>query len=143
MADDAWDGLLKNGLRLTRQRRVIAEKLSKEPCRHLTAEVLHAELKAAGEQLSLATVYNALREFSKAGLIRQIPARCGPAQFDIRPGNHHHFFIPAEGRCIDIEPAEVSLSRFPRPPSGYRIAAIDVTIHLEPALAPNPEATDV
>ncbi|MFN3567212.1 MAG: outer-membrane lipoprotein carrier protein LolA, partial [Burkholderiaceae bacterium] len=40
--------------------------------RHVTAESLHAAAMAAGEPVSLATVYNTLRAFCEAGLINEI-----------------------------------------------------------------------
>lgn len=132
MRDDLLSAIAGAGFRMTRQRRIIAAYLDQDPCRHLTAEVLHQELLAIGQSLSLATIYNTLREFARLGLIRQVPSGGGPAQFDVRPGNHHHFHIKAEGRVIDIPEDAIRFDCLPLPPEGYRIMAVDVTLHLEP-----------
>ncbi|MGN6536012.1 MAG: Fur family transcriptional regulator, partial [Mesorhizobium sp.] len=58
------------GLRPTRQRVALAELLFAKGDRHLSAEELHEEAQVAGVPVSLATVYNALHQFTQAGLLR-------------------------------------------------------------------------
>ena len=58
------------GLRPTRQRVALADLLFAKGDRHLSAEELHEEALAAGVPVSLATVYNALHQFTQAGLLR-------------------------------------------------------------------------
>ena len=58
------------GLRPTRQRIALAELLFAKGDRHLSAEDLHEEALTAGVPVSLATVYNALNQFTQAGLLR-------------------------------------------------------------------------
>ena len=53
------------GLRPTRQRVALADLLFAKGDRHLSAEELHEEALAAGVPVSLATVYNALHQFTK------------------------------------------------------------------------------
>ena len=66
-------GLLRDaGLRPTRQRIALATLLYSKGDRHVTAELLHEEAVEAGEQVSLATVYNTLHQFQEAGLLREI-----------------------------------------------------------------------
>jgi Fur family iron response transcriptional regulator len=62
--------LRKAGLRPTRQRMVLGRLLFGSGDRHVTAEQLHAEVAAFGEHVSLATVYNTLHQFKRAGLVR-------------------------------------------------------------------------
>jgi hypothetical protein len=57
--------LRQAGLRPTRQRVVLARLLFEGGHRHVTAESLHDEVKAARTPVSLATVYNALNQFSR------------------------------------------------------------------------------
>ena len=70
--------------------------------RHVTAEMLHEEAVQAGERVSLATVYNTLHQFKRAGLLREIAIGGQRAYFDTNTSNHNHFFVEAEGRLIDI-----------------------------------------
>ena len=64
--------LREAGLRPTRQRVALARVLFGERHRHVTAESLHAEVKATRIPVSLATVYNALNQFREAGLLRAV-----------------------------------------------------------------------
>ena len=57
------------GLRPTRQRLALARLLHEGGNRHLSAEQLHEEARAAKVRVSLATVYNALHQFTAAGLL--------------------------------------------------------------------------
>ena len=58
--------LREAGLRPTRQRVALARLLFEGDHRHVTAESLHAEVKATRMPVSLATVYNALNQFRDA-----------------------------------------------------------------------------
>ena len=65
--------LLKQaGLRPTRQRMALGTLLFEAGDRHVTAELLHAEAVAVGHHVSLATVYNTLHQFKRAGLLREL-----------------------------------------------------------------------
>ncbi len=60
------------GLRPTRQRVALATLLVGDgQNRHITAESLFAAAAAAGEKVSLATVYNTLRAFCEGGLVQE------------------------------------------------------------------------
>ena len=66
------------GLRPTRQRLVLGRLLFESGDRHVTAEQLHAEVAALGEHVSLATVYNTLHQFKRAGLVRELAIELAP-----------------------------------------------------------------
>ena len=70
--------------------------------RHLSAEELHEEALAAGVPVSLATVYNALHQFTEAGLLRILAVEGSKTYFDTNTSDHHHFFIEGENRIFDI-----------------------------------------
>ena len=89
-------------LRPTRQRVAIGKLLFAGRDRHVTAEMLHEEVAAAGERISLATVYNTLHQFERAGLVRELAIDGAKTYFDTNTSNHNHFFIESEGRVIDI-----------------------------------------
>src|SRR5262249_2731190 len=63
--------LRQAGLRPTRQRLCLARLLFEPGDRHVTAEQLHSEANAARVEVSLATVYNTLHQFTEAGLLRE------------------------------------------------------------------------
>jgi Fur family transcriptional regulator, iron response regulator len=119
------------GLRPTRQRVAIGRLLFGAAYRHVTADDLLQEANLAGETLSLATIYNTLGHFSEAGLIRRISVDDERAHFDTDTGNHHHFYIEAEGRVVDVPPGGISVDRLPAPPEGYEISRVDVVVRLK------------
>ncbi len=124
------DILRSAGLRPTRQRLLLGGLLFGSGDRHVSAESLHAEVVAGGEQVSLATVYNTLHQFTEAGLLRELAVDGSKAYFDTNISNHNHFYVEAEGKLIDIPGDNVRVDGLPEPPEGMRISHIDVVVRL-------------
>lgn len=118
------------GLRPTRQRIALAELLFAKGDRHLSAEELHEEALAAGVPVSLATVYNALHQFTQAGLLRILAVEGAKTYFDTNTSDHHHFFIEGENRVFDIATGPVTVTNLPQPPEGMEIANVDIVVRL-------------
>ncbi len=117
-------------LRPTRQRVALGRLLFSGQDRHVTAEMLHEEVSDAGERISLATVYNTLHQFERAGLIRELSIDGAKTYFDTNTSNHNHFYIESEGRVIDIPGEGLSVLGVPPPPEGTRISHVDVIVRL-------------
>ena len=124
------DRLRGAGLRPTRQRLALADLLFANGDRHVTAEVLHLEAVAAGERVSLATVYNTLHQFTDVGLLRQVAVDGSKTYFDTNTTAHHHFFVEGDNALVDIPGAEELVSKMPVAPAGYEIARVDVVVRL-------------
>jgi Fur family iron response transcriptional regulator len=120
------------GLRPTRQRVALAHLLFAKGDRHLSAEELHEEAQAAGVPVSLATIYNALHQFTDAGLLRILAVEGSRTYFDTNTSDHHHFFVEGENRIFDIVSGPVCITSLPDPPEGMEIANVDVVIRLRP-----------
>lgn len=118
------------GLRPTRQRLALGRLLFRGCDRHVTAERLHGEALAARVQVSLATVYNTLRQFEAAGLLREVAIEPGRLWFDTNVGPHHHFFHEGTGELSDIPEGAVSLDVVPTVPPGSRITRVDVIVRV-------------
>ncbi len=118
------------GLRPTRQRIALAALLFGSGDRHVTAEALHLEAVAAGERVSLATVYNTLHQFRSAGLLRELAVDGTRTYFDTNTSNHNHYFVESAGQLIDIPSDQIRVDGLPEPPAGMRIAHIDVVVRL-------------
>ncbi len=118
------------GLRPTRQRLALSRLLHDGGDRHISAEQLHEEALAAGVRVSLATVYNALHQFTAAGLLREIVVEPGRSYFDTNVADHHHFYFEDSGRLEDIPADKVRVSSLPKPPKGTRLARVDVIIRV-------------
>ena len=125
------DRLKTAGLRPTRQRLALAKLLFGRGNRHLTAEQLHAEAACERVPVSLATVYNALHQFTGAGLLREVVVEPGRSYFDTNVEEHHHFFHQASGLLEDIPGDQVGLRGMPAAPSGTKVARVDVIIRLD------------
>src|ERR1044071_105045 len=113
------------GLRPTRQRMALGWILFAKGDRHLTAEMLYEEATKAKVPVSLATVYNALHQFT------QVAVDGSKTYFDTNVSDHHHFFVEGENALVDIPNAEVALDRMPSAPPGYEVARIDVVVRLK------------
>jgi Fur family iron response transcriptional regulator len=118
------------GLRPTRQRVALARALFEREHRHVTAESLHAEAKAARNPVSLATVYNALNQFRDAGLLREVVVAPGRSYFDTNTGHHHHFFVENDGELHDFESEKVTIAGLPAPPKGTKLSRVDVIVRV-------------
>ena len=120
------------GLRPTRQRLALAQLLFAKGDRHLSAEELHEEALAAGVPISLATVYNALHQFTEAGLLRILAVEGSKTYFDTNTCDHHHFFIEGENKIFDIDTGSVRVMNLPEPPAGMEIVNVDIVVRLRP-----------
>ena len=121
------------GLRPTRQRLALARLLFERGDRHVSAEQLHCEAMSADVRVSLATVYNALHQFTRAGLLREVVVEPGRSYFDTNTDDHHHFYDENCGRLEDIPGEHVVLSDLPAAPEGKRISRVDVIIRVSDA----------
>ena len=122
--------LRKIGLRPTRQRLALGFMLFGKCDRHVTAEMLYEEAVKAKVPVSLATIYNTLRQFTDIGLLRQVAVDGSKTYFDTNVSKHHHFFIESENDLVDIPHSEVAVGRTPTAPEGYEVVRVDVVVRL-------------
>ena len=125
------DWLAGAGLRPTRQRLTLADLLVGDGMnRHVTAESLFDAASAAGEKVSLATVYNTLRAFCDAGLLREITVDGSKSYFDTNMTDHPHFYWEDTAKLTDAPLDQLEIRRLPQAPAGAEIASVDVVIRL-------------
>jgi len=122
--------LREANLRPTKQRMALAQLLFTGEDRHVAAESLYEEACEAGIQISLATIYNSLHQFTESGLLRSVSVDSNRAYFDTNTDHHHHFFIEGENRVMDIPHTDVSVGQIPVPPEGMEISSVDVIIRV-------------
>jgi len=118
------------GLRPTRQRLRLGWLLFGKGDRHVTAERLYEEAKAAHAPISLATVYNTLNQFRSAGLLREITIDGAKTYFDTNLNNHQHFLTEEAHILVDLPQQLIDFSQLPEPPEGMEIARVDVVVRL-------------
>ncbi len=126
------DRLRAAGLRPTRQRLALAKLLFDGGDRHVTAEMLHAEVLNANVRVSLATVYNTLHQFTSCGLLREIVVDASRSYFDTNMSDHHHFYMEDGGELLDIPGDEIVVSRLPAVPQGKQIKRVEVIVRVGP-----------
>ena len=118
-------------LRPTRQRMTLAKLLVGDgKNRHVTAESLYASASGCDEKVSLATVYNTLRAFCDAGLMREITVDGSKSYFDTNMSDHPHFYWEDTSTLTDAPAEQLEFSRVPNAPKGAEIASVDVVIRL-------------
>lgn len=118
-------------VRPTRQRVSLATLLVGDGNnRHVTAESLYEACSAVGERVSLATVYNTLRTFCDAGLMREITVDGSKSYFDTNISDHPHFYWEDDNTLSDAPAAQLEIASLPDAPEGAEIAKVDVVIRL-------------
>jgi Fur family iron response transcriptional regulator len=121
--------LREAGLRPTRQRVMLGALLFAGGGRHVTAEMLYAEAVESNIQLSIATVYNTLNQFTQAGLLRRIGPDGSRSFFDTDTSVHPHFYLVGEDVLIDI-PETLVLEQMPQALPGHEISRLDIIIRI-------------
>jgi Fur family transcriptional regulator, iron response regulator len=123
--------LLKSvGLRPTRQRVALGRLLFGGEHRHLTAEMLFEAAISAKIDVSLATVYNTLNQFTEVALLRQVGVDGTKTYFDTNVSEHSHFYFEQSHELVDIAgPLVVATPELPVP-AGYEVSRIDVVVRL-------------
>lgn len=119
------------GLRPTRQRLGLAKLLFDGEDRHVTAEMLYGEATQARVQVSLATVYNTLNQFTVVGLLREVVIEPGRSHYDTNITEHHHFYHENSTLLVDIPGHQLIVTEIPQLPAGTTIKRIDVVIRVE------------
>ena len=97
----------EHGLRMTEQRRVIAQVLS-DADDHPDAEELYSRASEIDPKISLATVYRTVRLFSDAGIIETHDFRDGRARYETADEDHHDHLIDVQsGEVIEFMDEEI------------------------------------
>lgn len=99
--DEIHELFARRGLRCTSQRRALYESLASSTC-HPTADQLFYEVGGRVQGMSLATVYNTLEAFCRAGLAQKIPGKGGSVRYDSSVHNHLHTRCEKTGALHDV-----------------------------------------
>ena len=126
--------LRSSGLRPTKQRVRIAEFLfERENTFHFTIENLDKLIKKKGsiEKIALATIYNTIDAFKKAGHVKEILTNNNTSYFDTNTSSHHHFYDDKTNELTDINYKEIEVAKLPHAPKGKKIKDVEVIISLQ------------
>ena len=126
--------LRSSKLRPTKQRIKIAEFLfNREKTFHFTVENLNKIInkKSSLEKISLATIYNTIEAFKKAGHLKEILTNNNTSYFDTNVRSHHHFYDDDTNELTDINFNEIEVVKLPHAPKGKKIKEVEVIISLQ------------
>jgi len=89
--------------RHTRQRAAVATALESTD-EFLSAQDLHAALRARGDRIGLATVYRSLQTLAEDGTVDVRRGEDGEVTYRrCSTGHHHHLVCRACGRTVEVE----------------------------------------
>lgn len=98
---------VQRGMRMTEQRRVIAQVLEKAHD-HPDVEELYRRASAIDPRISLSTLYRTVNLFEEAGLIARHDFKDGRARFEPIPDEHHdHLIDIRSGTVIEFRNEEI------------------------------------
>ncbi len=113
----------------TQQRVQIARVLLARD-QHLSADQVLDLVKAAGNRVSKATVYNTLGLFADKGVVREVIVDPHRVFYDTNTSVHHHFYNVDTGELTDIGADQLRLEGLPGVPPGTVAEGVDVIIRI-------------
>ena len=100
---------LEKGLKMTDQRRVIAQVLS-ESADHPDVEEVHQRAVEADQRISIATVYRTVKLWEEADILERHDFGDGRARYEEAPETHHDHLIDIKtGEVIEFQNEEIEL----------------------------------
>ena len=106
-ADTLEEQCAQKGMRMTDQRRVIAQVIE-AAADHPDVEELYRRASAIDARISLSTVYRTLNLFEESGLVTKHDFKDGRARFELIPDEHHdHLIDIRSGTVIEFRNEEI------------------------------------
>lgn len=107
MTDNIADRCAAKGLRMTEQRRTIADVLE-NASDHPDVEDLYARASARDPNISIATVYRTVKLFEEAGILERVDFGDGRARYEDAEREHHDHLIDLNsGEVIEFVDPEI------------------------------------
>lgn len=122
MPDTITQRCEQKGLRMTGQRRVIAQVLERS-LDHPDVETLHERAVAIDPKISVATVYRTVKLFEELGILERVEFGDGRARFEDAERDHHdHLLNLHTGEIIEfVDPEIEALQEKIAERLGYRL----------------------
>ena len=100
MSSDIENKCIKNGVRLTDQRKLVA-KIMSESNDHPDVDELHKRVSKLDSKISIATVYRTVKLFEESGIIAKHDFKGNKARYEQTTQEHHD-------HLIDINTGEIT-----------------------------------
>jgi Fe2+ or Zn2+ uptake regulation protein len=118
----------EHGYKMTPQRRAIIEVITDCTSLHPTAEQIHDRVAEHMPDISLATVYNTLRELVAIGQIFELSLGLGTRHYELSHDEHAHLVCIQCGMICDVPGDLGRVATLSRHNNGFRSIRHDVTI---------------
>ena len=100
---------ITKGVRLTDQRKVIAEVMSASN-NHPDVDELHKRVNKIDKKISIATVYRTVKLFEESGIVEKHDFKGGKARYEESPEEHHDHLIDINsGEIIEFVDKEIEI----------------------------------
>ena len=98
---------IKNGVRLTDQRRLVAKVMS-DSKDHPDVDELHKRVNKLDSKISIATVYRTVKLFEESGILAKHEFKGGKARYEeLNEGHHDHLIDVKSGEIIEFVDEEI------------------------------------
>ena len=95
------------GVRLTEQRKIIAQVMS-ESKDHPDVDELHKRVSEVDKKISIATVYRTVKLFEESGILAKHDFKGGKARYEeLNEGHHDHLIDIKSGEIIEFVDEEI------------------------------------
>ena len=102
MSNKIEEKCIKNGVRLTDQRKLVA-KIMSESNDHPDVDELHRRVSKIDSKISIATVYRTVKLFEEAGIVSKHDFKGSKARYEQAPQEHHDHLIDINtGKIIEF-----------------------------------------
>ena len=100
---------ISKGVRLTDQRKLIAEVMSTSND-HPDVDELHKKVNKIDKRISIATVYRTVKLFEEFGIVEKHDFKGGKARYEESPEEHHDHLIDIKsGEIIEFVDKEIEI----------------------------------
>ena len=97
----------KKGVRLTDQRKIIAQVMS-DATDHPDVDELHKRANRVDRKISIATVYRTVKLFEESGILAKHDFKGGKARYEeLNEGHHDHLIDIKSGEIIEFVDEEI------------------------------------
>ena len=109
MKDTLEELCKKRGVRLTEQRKIIAQVMTSSSD-HPDVDELHQRVNKIDSKISIATVYRTVKLFEEAGVVSKHDFKGGKARYEKSPEEHHDHLIDVNsGEIIEFVDEDIEL----------------------------------
>ena len=100
---------ISKGVRLTDQRKIIAEIMSNS-IDHPDVDELHQRVNKIDKKISIATVYRTVKLFEESGIVEKHDFKGGKARYEESPKEHHDHLIDINsGEIIEFVDKDIEI----------------------------------